>query len=121
MELNFTTKFGWEDRVYYIYRITTFKKVTCPNCGGKVCGQSNRCFECCGLGYIEKDEMTYIVSELCTISFFHISSHPDSKPRITYILKPVSSDTRMFDEQFVFATKEEAQERCDFLNKLNEE
>lgn len=119
MEVKFKTKFGWEDQVYYVYKISTFKEVTCPKCAGLV-DKKYRCPECCNLGYIEKYETTYIVSELCTIHFISITLYKEEprEIRIVYHLKPLSTDFKMFEEKFVFADREEAQARCDELNKL---
>ena len=118
-------KFDIDDRIYYLTQQEDHKCTTCSKCNGaktfKLEGLDEfvECSLCCGKGKLE--EHHYImVPEEGTISGFAIycNSEDDGEVHTSYFIKETCDD---HDEEFIFYSKELAQQECDKLNSNPDE
>lgn len=91
-------------------------KVFGKKCDASILGGQYRCYN----GYFSSNEPVYqVYSDIVTDIHYYISDEKESED-ITYTLKKgIDNWTTMFDEEYLFATQEEAQTECNKRNEFN--
>ena len=122
------TKFNIDDLVYYITNDKKKEPCTCYVCKGKKfvyisteqdaeSAKKSRCPTCRGTGKVTSARKNWIY-EVGHVVDISININTERSITIKYTVENENIFDPVLPEKFVFATKEEAKQRCGVLNRI---